>query len=175
MATICFCSWVMLLNNGQKNNFDVTVKLTFDLLHRDVIIVSCLCETLSLKLWLKRGFVRSEQEIPPCWSWDVVFRRQAANIMCPAAAAPGVEAEKKALINSLCLMERGCGIHLITFPAASALCVTRGVSCLSMKDSYRDSSQHKSSLSLNLSLSHALTEKHWARRQIFLSSLLAEQ
>lgn len=38
-----------LLNNGQKSNFDVTVKFTCDLLHRDVTIVSSLCETLSLK------------------------------------------------------------------------------------------------------------------------------
>lgn len=42
---------------------------------------------------------------------------------------------KGALINSLCLMERGCGIHLITFLAASALWLTGGDYCLSLKDS----------------------------------------
>lgn len=43
---------------------------------------------------------------------------------------------KKALIHSR-LTERGCGIHLITFPAASALCLTGGVACLSLEDSSR--------------------------------------
>lgn len=59
-------------------------------------------------------------------------------------------------------MERGRGIRLITFPAASALCVTR---CLLpvTRDSYNDFSQHESSLSLNQSLSHARTIKHFKK------------
>lgn len=51
--------------------------------------------------------------------------------------------KKSPPINSLCLMERGCGTHLITFPVASALCVTWGVSCPSLADSYFSQQQKK--------------------------------
>lgn len=69
---------------------------------------------------------------------------QPENIMCLAMVILGVEALKKAPpINSLCLMERGCGTHLITFPVASALCVTWGVSCPSLADSYFSQQQKK--------------------------------